>query len=76
MRMNYKFKYLNFPEGLDLLGEQFWSIFDNFIPEPGVRLFISKTGVCTFGGADITKDIHFNNQRLRNSSVHKLMLKI
>lgn len=40
MRINYEFKYENFPQGLDL------RIFtDNFVSEPGVRLFFSKAGV-------------------------------
>lgn len=40
--MNYKFKYGNFPQGLDLLGSQILSIFDNFVTEPGVRLFFPR----------------------------------
>lgn len=76
MKMNYEFKYGNFPQGLDLQGEQFLSLFDNFVTEPGVRLFFSEAGVYTCRYADITKDIHFNYQRVYNSSLHKLTLKI
>ncbi len=74
MKMNYEFKYGNFPRGLDLLGEQLLSIFDNFVTEPGVRLFFSEAGVYTCRYADITKDIHFNCQRVCNSSVHTFTL--
>ena len=66
--MNYTFKYGNFPQGPGLLGEQLLSIFDNFVTEPGVRLF--KAGVYTCRFANIIEDIQLN------SSMHKSVLKI
>lgn len=71
--MNYKFKYEKLSSGSRL--EQFLTTFDNFITEPAVivRPFF-RAGVYIFTSADIAKDVHCSDRKLRNYSMHQFLL--